>query len=72
MQPIVISLMVSIHLVEVAVMATRRLKPHGVPTFSSLWWTWTVSTFIEGFGAFQRFDKIVQEEKAKKEQAKSN
>jgi hypothetical protein len=53
-------------------MALYRLRPHRVPVTSRLWWTWMTSCFIEGFGAFKRFDAIVRREKAKKEQQKQN
>lgn len=71
-QPILLPLMVAIHVFEASYMAVRRLRPHRVPVLSGLWCTWVVSTFIEGFGAFQRFDAIVRRERAKKEQYKSN
>jgi hypothetical protein len=54
--PLGLVLMVGIHLVEAAGMIRTRLTKHSVPLFSRLWWTWVVSTFIEGFGAFQRLD----------------
>ena len=54
-QPALITLMGGIHLAEAVVMARTRLAKHSVPLSSRLWWTWTISTFIEGFGAFQRY-----------------
>lgn len=71
-QPLLISLMIGIHVCEASYMALYRLRPHRVPVTSRLWWTWMTSCFIEGFGAFQRFDAIVRREKAKKEQQKQN
>lgn len=53
-QPALITLMVGIHVAEAAVMV-GRLRKHSVPLLSWLWWTWTISTFVEGYGAFQRY-----------------
>lgn len=51
-------------------MDRTRLQPHSVPRLSSLWWKWVVSTFIEGFHNFWRFDAIVERERRRKEKAK--
>ncbi|KAL8833273.1 MAG: hypothetical protein Q9170_004376 [Blastenia crenularia] len=69
-QPLVIYPMVVGHLIEAIWMARSRLRKHSVPTFSWLWWTWFLSTFIEGKGAFIRIDRIVEEERVKKASAK--
>lgn len=69
-QPLVFYPMLAIHLSEAFYMETARLSKHSVPRLSRLWWTWLVSNFIEGYGAFQRFDKIVKEKKAEKEKQK--
>lgn len=71
-QPALLATMILIHVVEAGLMAVRVLKPHRVPVFSRLWWKWMVSTFIEGFGAFQRTERIVQKERARIDDAKSN
>jgi hypothetical protein len=70
-QPLFIGLVCSIHVVEAAVFAIWKLKPHGVPMFSPLWCVWMISTSLEGFGAFVRFNRLVQEEKIKMAQQKS-
>jgi hypothetical protein len=49
-----LAIMVAVHGTEAALMATTRLRKHSVPVGSSLWWKWVASTFVEGFGAFQR------------------
>jgi hypothetical protein len=46
--------MIAIHLFE-AYLMTKRLEKHSVPLFSTLWWMWVVSCFIEGVGSFQRY-----------------
>lgn len=65
-QPIVLALMVGIHVVEASVMA-RRLQRHNVAPLSGLWWQWIASCFIEGFGALQRVDALVQQGRREKE-----
>ena len=69
-QPLAIITMDILHGSEATYMATSRLRKHTVPTFSRLWWTWVASTFIEGVGAFTRFDELVTEETKKKEKVK--
>ncbi|KAI9839451.1 MAG: hypothetical protein M1819_002076 [Sarea resinae] len=68
--PWVFNSMVVIHVLEAIYMARTRLAVHNVRIFSRLWWTWTVSTFLEGFGAFQRFGAIVTEQKIERESQK--
>jgi len=53
-QPLLISLMLVIHGIEVFFMISK-LEKHSVPLLSKLWWTWVISNFIEGVGAFQRY-----------------
>ena len=69
-QPLVIYPMIAIHGVETFHMQKSRLEKHNVPFFSKLWWKWVLSTFVEGVGAFIRFDRIVKEEQEKQEKAK--
>lgn len=69
-QPLVLYPMLAIHLSEAVWMERTRLRKFNVPRFSKLWWQWLSSTFIEGVGAFKRFDRIVREEMAKKEAKK--
>jgi hypothetical protein len=45
--------MIVLHLVEAWYM-TERLRKHSVVLGSRLWWTWVLSSFIEGLGSFQR------------------
>ncbi|PTU23264.1 hypothetical protein P175DRAFT_0499801 [Aspergillus ochraceoroseus IBT 24754] len=44
-------------------LAGMRLRKHGVPLFSGLWWAWVLSGVIEGFTAWNRFDQLVKEKK---------
>jgi len=57
---IAFGLMVAIHAGEAYLLAATKLRKHSVPVGSSLWLTWVASTFIEGFGAPQRFNAIVR------------
>lgn len=70
-QPILLPLMVGIHVLEASLLAVKRLRRHRVPALSRVWWAWVVSCFIEGFGAFQRFDQMVREQQTKAESGKS-
>ena len=69
-QPWLISSMVAIHVVEAGWMAKSRLRKYNVPLYSLLWWKWTASTFIEGFGGFKRLDALVGEMEAEKAKQK--
>ena len=70
MRPLVLFLILLLHPGETVYMHLRRLRKHTVPTFSGLWWKWILSTLVEGYGAFVRFDRIVAEEERKKATAK--
>ena len=61
---LILAIMVAIHLIEVYFM-TLKLKEHSVALFSSVWWLWTASNFIEGAGAFRRIDALVLEQRQK-------
>lgn len=65
-QPLLFPGVIGIHILESALLAVKRLKPLGVPFMSGLWFAWMASTFVEGFGAFQRIGQIVKEKRAKK------
>ncbi|KAL2205431.1 hypothetical protein CC79DRAFT_1335969 [Sarocladium strictum] len=60
---------VGIHATECILLDFKRLQPYGVDRFSSLWWKWQLSCFIEGFGTFKRTKDIVEEKRAEKEKA---
>ena len=64
--PYVLIFMVVVHGAEAAHMARGRLRRHSVETFSGVWWAWVVDTFFEGFGAFQRFDGMVEKRRKEK------
>ncbi|OMP85471.1 hypothetical protein BK809_0004141 [Diplodia seriata] len=68
-QPLVLALMIAIHVVEASIMA-RRLQRHNVAQLSGLWWQWVASSFIEGFGALQRVDALVQQGRREKDKQK--
>jgi hypothetical protein len=59
-----------IHLAEAYWIARSRLAKHGVETGSVLWVGWVLVTFFEGYPAMRRFDRLVEEERKKKDSAK--
>lgn len=69
-QPLVFYSMISVHLGECIYLVRGRLQKHTVPKLSKLWWKWVLSSFVEGYGSFVRFDEIVKEEELKRENAK--
>lgn len=70
MRPLTLFLMATFHPGESVYMHLSRLRKHTVPTCSVLWWKWVLSTFVEGYPAFLRFNGIVREEEWKKANAK--
>jgi hypothetical protein len=69
-QPVPITVMVIIHSAEAIHLARTRLRKHQVPTGSWVWWSWVISNFIEGAGAFQRLDAIVRDKEDEKKRKK--
>jgi hypothetical protein len=59
-----------IHVGEVVGCMLPRLRRYGVETGSAVWWGWVVDCFLEGGGAWLRFDRLVAEKEAKKAQEK--
>lgn len=48
-------LVVGAHAVEAPLFAATKLKKHGVPFFSVLWWKWFLACFIGGIAAWKHF-----------------
>lgn len=69
-QPLVITPTVLLHLADAVYMERSRLQRHSVKAFGTVWWLWIIGTFVEGIGAFLRFDEIVQEEEQRKAKVK--
>jgi len=69
-QPLVLYPMVVLHATEAVYMERSRLRRHTVRAFGRVWWTWLFSTFVEGIGAFLRFDQTVKEEEERKAKAR--
>ncbi|KAI9863716.1 MAG: hypothetical protein M1830_006148 [Pleopsidium flavum] len=69
-QPFLLYPVLAIHVGEALWMERSRLEKHNVRRFSRLWWKWVLSTFVEGVGAFMRFDRVVKEETERKEKAR--
>ena len=53
-----------IHVTETFLMDRTRLSRYGVKRWSGLWWKWSLSCFIEGFGSFQRIDAEAKRQEA--------
>ncbi|KAH0125964.1 hypothetical protein KCU67_g17526, partial [Aureobasidium melanogenum] len=69
-QPFIWYGMLAIHGAETWYMARGRLRKHNINIRSRVWWLWTATTFIEGVGAYNRFDKLVQKKRAEKDKQK--
>ena len=69
-QPMLLYPMIALHSWEAYHMDQTRLEKHSIPKFSKLWWKWILMTFVGGFGLFKSFDSIVDEELAKRANAK--
>ncbi len=69
-QPLVFYPMVVLHAAEATYMERTRLQRHTVKVFGRVWWMWISSTFVEGIGAFLRFDEVVREEEQRKAKAR--
>lgn len=70
MRPFTLFVMLALHSTEPLYMHMSRLRKHTVPTFSALWWKWIASTFVEGYPAFIRFNRIIRQEERKRADAK--
>ncbi|KAL8670591.1 MAG: hypothetical protein Q9168_004884 [Polycauliona sp. 1 TL-2023] len=69
-QPWILSIIAAIHPLEAWWMHRTRLTRYNVCMGGKVWWLWMGSTFIEGFGAFQRVGAEIRSEQLKKEKAK--
>lgn len=57
-----------IHMAEAVAFDQIRLKRHGVPRWSKLWWIWELNMFVEGFTCWKRIDAMIKEKKEAKAQ----
>lgn len=48
-----------VHGFEALLFDQLRMKAHGVPRFSALWWKWEIACFIEGLGAWKRIGGVI-------------
>ncbi|KAE8396599.1 hypothetical protein BDV23DRAFT_143134 [Aspergillus alliaceus] len=69
-QAIPLVLLLGIHAMEAVLLSVNRLKRHGVPFLSGVWFAWIASIIIEGVFTFKRFDRMVKEEEEKREHKK--
>ncbi|KAF1978204.1 integral membrane protein-like protein [Bimuria novae-zelandiae CBS 107.79] len=68
-QPILLSLMFAIHVIEAAIMV-KKLSRHGLTPFDGVWWAWVGSAFNEGWTSFQRANALIDEKRAEKDAKK--
>lgn len=54
------------HACEVPLFAVTKLRKHGVPFFSCLWWKWAASCFIGGVNTWKHFADTVKVAEAKR------
>lgn len=59
-----------VHLAEALYMAFFRSRKHSIPMCSTLWWKWTLSVLIGGFGEIIRFGEVVKEVEIQRMSAK--
>lgn len=69
-RPILFPCMLLIHSTEVIWFDYSRLAKYHVPRWSRLWWTWIISNFLEGYGAYQRLDRLVRSYKIEESRGK--
>lgn len=62
----------AIHATEAFLFDRWRLRKYSVERWSSLWWTWELSCFIEGLGAWRRIDRLVAEKQKVKDSKKAH
>lgn len=59
-------LLVGAHALEVPLFAATKLKKHGVPFFSALWWKWSAACFMAGKFTWDHLAATVKAEDAKR------
>ncbi|KAK2826885.1 hypothetical protein FQN49_007360 [Arthroderma sp. PD_2] len=62
-----VSLVALAHALEVVLFDQWRMRRHGVRRWSTLWWTWEVSCFVEGIRVWNRIDKVIEGKKREKQ-----
>jgi len=70
MQPFVISVMLSFHLLEMLYCMRYKLVKHSVNPRTALFWKWAGTTFVEGGFALSRFNGLVRREREAKAKQK--
>ncbi|OAA73370.1 hypothetical protein ISF_00271 [Cordyceps fumosorosea ARSEF 2679] len=57
-------LLAAAHGAEVLLFDQLRMRKHGVPRWSGVWWQWQLSVFVEGMGAWARIGKLIAKKQA--------
>jgi hypothetical protein len=55
-----------VHAFEAVLFDQIRMRKHGVPRWSALWWKWEISCFVEGIGAWKRIGKVIAQKQLKR------
>ncbi|KAF3491701.1 uncharacterized protein GIQ15_01218 [Arthroderma uncinatum] len=58
-----VSLVALAHALEVVLFDQWRMQKHGVRRWSTLWWMWEISCFVEGVRTWNRIDKAIADKK---------
>ncbi|ROW02419.1 hypothetical protein VMCG_06038 [Cytospora schulzeri] len=58
--------LVGVHASEVPLFAFTKLRKHGVPFFSCVWWKWAASCFLGGIATWKHFARTVKAAEAKR------
>lgn len=58
--------LVGLHAAEVPLFAITKLRKHGVPFFSAVWWKWAASCFLGGVSTWKHFAATVKVAEAKR------
>jgi hypothetical protein len=61
--------MLAIHFTEAFLFDRKRLRKYGVQRGSLLWWKWTASVLVEGWGSWKRVDAEVERKTKEAEKA---
>ncbi|ROW00160.1 hypothetical protein VSDG_03625 [Cytospora chrysosperma] len=59
-------ILVGLHAAEVPLFAITKLRKHGVPFFSVVWWKWAASCFLGGAATWKHFAATVKVAEAKR------
>lgn len=65
LQNVLFYVLYGVHSIEAIFFAATKLRKHGVPFFSALWWKWIALCLVGGAFTWDHFEKTVQATAAK-------